>query len=289
MKAICGKMIPCENSSWRFEKFEFESKEFCWHYHSEYEICLTLNSQGSKYIGDHVSHYDRADLVLLGPNLPHSWQAIPNQSNSKINIYVAQIPAQWLHNLIQQGAEFSSLKELFKRSLRGVEFSQSTTLESTDLFEQMIGSSALGRLTLLIKLFEIMVEDRQAKVLSSSAFSFGKKEDLSVDKLNKVINYIYQNYTNPLNAEDLASLVHMSTNHFHRYFKQRTEKTLNQFINQLRIGKACRLLIKSEALISAISGQCGFNNISNFNRMFRLMKGRTPKEYRKCIKAPSSV
>ncbi len=87
----------------------------------------------------------------------------------------------------------------------------------------------------------------------------------------------------------LAALAHISTNHFKRFFKQRTEQSLNEFINQLRIGKACKLLINTNTLISIISEQCGFNNISNFNRRFRLVKGSTPKEFRKSIKAPSPL
>ncbi|GAA0812296.1 AraC family transcriptional regulator [Colwellia sp. D2M02] len=289
MKAICGKMIPSEGCSWWFEKFSFNKIEFNWHYHSEYEICLTLNSQGSKHIGDHMSHYSDADLVLLGPNLPHSWQVKSYDETKPLIVYVAQIPAQWLNEQVSKNPELQLLSTMLKLSMRGLEFSQEVTKKSLAIFEAMEGAEPIERYILLLKLLNLMVKDESYRVLSSSFFTFGDKTDISVDKLDKVISYIYQRYTEPLCADELARLAHMSTNHFHRFFKQRTEQTLNQFINQLRIGKACKLLVNTNALISVISDQCGFNNISNFNRRFRMIKGNTPKEFRNSIKAPSPL
>lgn len=134
-----------------------------------------------------------------------------------------------------------------------------------------------------------MHNDNNYQVLSSSYFVFNDKTAISVEKLDKVVSFIYQKYTSPLYADELAALIHMSTNHFHRFFKQHTEQTLNQFINQLRIGKVCKLLISTDIFISVISDQCGFNNVSNFNRRFRLIKGLTPKEFRQSIKKPSPL
>jgi AraC-like DNA-binding protein len=289
MKAKCGKMIASDNASWRFEKFQFPIKEFDWHYHPEYEICLTLNSKGSKHVGDYNCDYDNPDLVLLGPNIPHSWQTEINKDNSPVTIFVAQIPAQWLEALVKLIPELNALNDMLKLSLRGIEFTQKTTVKSIDIFTEMDVATPVERFYLLIKLLNLMVKDEDYRVLSSSFYTFGKKTDISIDKLDKVINYIYQHYTDALYADKLAEMVHMSTNHFHRFFKQRTERTLNQFINQLRIGKACKLLINSKVQISVISDQCGFHNVSNFNRRFLKMKNCTPKQFRNSIKTPSSL
>lgn len=289
MKPRCGKMIPSDNCSWRFDIFELPFKEFNWHYHTEYEICLTLNSEGSKNIGDHVSYYNQADLVLLGPNLPHSWQAKPTNNGEKITIYVAQIPAIWLNNLVRLNPELTVLAKMLTLSLRGIEYSPTTTKQCLILFKAMANAEPIERYILLLQLLTLMAKDRYYQVLSSSFFTFNNKTDISVDKLDKVINYIYQHYTDVIRADDLASIAHMSTNHFHRFFKQRTEKTLNQFITQLRIGKACKLLINTNTLISVICDQCGFNNVSNFNRHFLMIKGITPSEFRESIKNPSPL
>lgn len=288
MKATCGKSLPSDSCSWRYAKVALPSIDFNWHYHPEYEICLTLDSSGTKHIGDHISYYNGSDLVLLGPNLPHTWHSKPVE-NESIIVYVAQIPTDWLNNIVNDIPDLSALSELLALSKRGITFSQSTTRKSLDLFMRMEEASPIERYLLLVELLNLMQLDKEAQVLSSSSFKFDSYKDSSSDRINKVVNYIYQHYTEPLNADYLASLVYMSTNHFHRFFKKRTEQTLNQFINQLRIGKACKLLINSDILISAISDQCGFNNISNFNRRFRMIKGATPKEFRKSLKSPSPL
>jgi AraC-like DNA-binding protein len=289
MKAMRSKMLPSEGCSWWFERFEFTHIEFNWHYHPEYEICLTLNSEGSKNIGDHVDYYNCADFVLLGPNLPHSWQAQAQNKDLPLVVYVAQIPAQWLDELVANNPELLVLADMLKLSMRGIEYSHETIKSALPVFKAMNNADPIERYILLMQLLNVMVKDENYRILSSSFFTFGDKTDISVDKLDKVISHIYEHYTDPLSAGELASLAHMSTNHFHRFFKKRTEQTLNQFINQLRIGKACKLLIHTNALISVISDQCGFNNISNFNRRFRMVKGNTPKEFRKSIRVPSPL
>ena len=289
MKAICGKSIPSDSCSWRFAKVDLNAIDFNWHYHPEYEICLTLNSHGSKHIGDHVSHYDNADLVILGPHLPHSWFCKPTAGNNELTVYVAQIPTQWLEELVFKNPEMKILEPFLTRSRRGIEFSRTVTTKSIALFKAMCRADPLERYLLLLEVLNLMVKDKQAKTLSTKTFENRSEQDTAVAKLDKVINYIYEHYTEPLKVDKLAALVHMSTNHLHRFFKKRTEHTINQFINQLRIGKACKLLIDSDTQISAISDQCGFNNISNFNRRFRMIKGSTPKEYRNMLRAPTVI
>lgn len=289
MKAICGKSIPSDSCSWRFAKVNLSKIEFNWHYHPEYEICLTLNSSGSKHIGDHVSRYDSADLVILGPYLPHSWFCKPTPTHNELTVYVAQIPSQWLDELVQKNPEFHVLESFLQRTKRGIEFTQQATNKAITLFKAMCNADPLERYLLLLELLNVMVKDKEAKLLSTSTFDNKTQQDTAVAKLDKVINYIYEHYTEQLTVNKLASLVHMSTNHLHRFFKQRTEYTINQFINQLRIGKACKLLIDSDTQISAICDQCGFNNISNFNRRFRMIKGATPKEYRNMLRTPAII
>ena len=113
-----------------------------------------------------------------------------------------------------------------------------------------------------------MLADTQSKVVCNNDYAPMVFADSATEKIDKVIAYIHEHYTQNLRAEQLAELVHMSTNHFHRFFKQRTEQTFTEFVNQLRVGKACSLLLTTDFPVSAISYRCGFNNISNFNRRF---------------------
>jgi len=289
MKAKRGKVLPSGNCSWKFAKTQSTTKSFEWHYHSEIEICLTLDSIGSKHVGDHVNHYEKPHLVLLGSNLPHSWQGQALTPTKPQTIYVIQIPVKWLSDLIKNNPELGLLSNMLKLSLRGIEFSSEVTAKASILCEKMNTADAFEQYVLLIELLNLMVKDKNRSILASSFYTFENTTDISVDRLDRVIKYIYQNFTQTISADELATLAHMSTNHFHRFFKQRTEQTLTQFINQLRIGKACKLLINSNVHISAISDQCGFRNISNFNRRFQIMKSCTPKEFRKSIHQPSPL
>lgn len=281
MKPLCEKVLPDENSSWRFCRYEWERMELNWHYHPEYEICLTLNSQGMRYVGDHIARYGDFDLVIIGPDMPHGWQSEADFGiTSNEVVYVAQIPAQWLHQVVSEQKELASLETLLTNAKRGILFSPASAQQAHSIFKAMETANPFKRYILLFELLALLQQDNQQELLSSTLFTQGNKLDFTVRKLDKVIEFIYDNYTQDLSAEKLAKLAHMSTNHFHRFFKKRTEKTLTEFINQLRIAKACKLLISNQSPISIISDQCGFNNLSNFNRRFIQFKGITPSIFR---------
>lgn len=286
---MCEKVIPSSNCSWRFVKYQLPYIDFNWHYHPEYEICLTLNSEGLRYVGDSIEKYHHTDLVIIGPEMPHTWHSQRNDDGSEQVVYVAQIPKHWLDNLLLQHSEFASLKTMLTQSVQGIQYSQNSALGAIALMQACEQATPFTRFSLLMQLLDIMRQDKNAQLLSSHYFLSDNKSSAEVDKLDKVIKYIYQNYTEQLYADKLAELAHMSTNHFHRFFKKRTERTLTEFINQLRIGQACKLLINTNSPIALISDQCGFNNVSNFNRRFLLLKGVTPSQFRKNIKAPSLV
>ncbi len=283
MRPMCEKIIPSDNSSWRYYKYQLAEIPFNWHYHPEYEICLTLNSKGLRYVGDHIDSYDNYDLVLLGPDLPHTWHSHENNDRSTQIVHVAQVPIAWLDQLVATHTELFGLKEFLVKSRLGIKFNITTAIEATNLFNRIATASPLMRFSTLLELLDLMSRDTKATFLSSTIFTFGERADRSRDKLDKVIDYIYENYTESLYADDLAKLAHMSTNHFHRFFKKRTELTLTEFINQLRIGKACKLLANTNSPITVISDQCGFKNMSNFNRRFLALRSCTPSQFRKQI------
>jgi AraC-like DNA-binding protein len=281
MKLMFEKVLPTENSSWRYWIYQLEHIPFNWHYHPEYEIALTLNSKGQRYVGDNIENYEGVDLTLLGPNLPHTWCTLPNNNNEEQTVYVAQIPVAWLETLIFGMPDLAGLKPLLDLSKRGVTFSKNTSNACAKLFKQMKNDNPSKRFIALLQVLQLMLDDEEAKVLSSTGYNAGITSDPSTDKLDKIIRYLHQHYTENLKAEDLANLVHMSTNHFHRFIKQRTEQTFTELVNQLRISKACSLLINSQMPVTTVSDICGFNNISNFNRRFLQFKEMTPSKFRK--------
>lgn len=281
MKLMFEKVLPSENSSWRYWIYHIEELEFNWHYHHEYEIALTLGSDGQRFVGDSIEHYNELDLAFLGPHLPHTWHSSTSIKGQPQVVYIAQIPVGWLESLIYGMPDLEAMKNLLERSRRGISFSPETVKQVADIFIAMEKENSSKRFISLMQVLQLMVDDQNAQILSSSGYNISITSDPSTDKLDKIIRYIHQHYTDNLLAENVAQIVHMSTNHFHRFIKQRTEQTFTEIVNQLRISKACSLLINSQMPITTISDTCGFNNISNFNRRFLQFKAMTPSKFRK--------
>lgn len=279
MKPMYEKVLPTENSSWRYWLYALDEIPFSWHYHPEYEICLTLNSRGQRFIGEQIANYDDFDCVLLGPKLPHTWSSKELIEPGQHLTYVAQLPTKWLDTLIQQ-PEFFGLKELLEKSKFGVEFTRKTAEQAYALFQKMDSAAPLQRLIYLFEMLMVMLADSHAKVICNNDYAPTIFPDSATEKIDKVIAYIHEHYTEDIRAEEVAQLVHMSTNHFHHFFKKRTEQTLTELVNKLRVGKACSMLLNTDLSIAIIGERSGFNNPSNFNRRFMQIKGCTPREFR---------
>ncbi|RYY02011.1 MAG: AraC family transcriptional regulator [Gammaproteobacteria bacterium] len=288
MKPMYEKVLPTENSSWRYWLYALDEIPFSWHYHPEYEICLTLNSRGQRYIGEHIADYDHFDFVLLGPKLPHTWCSKTLIEPGQHLTYVAQLPTKWVESLAQQ-PELNALTELLEKSKYGVEFSQATAQQACKLFDEMANATPLQRLIGLLEMLRLMLADTQTRVICKNDYAPNIFPDSSTEKIDKVIAYIHDHYTENLKAEQLADLIHMSTNHFHNFFKQRTEQTFTELINKLRIGKACSMLLNTDLSVAIIGERCGFNNLSNFNRRFLQIKDCTPREFRYDLKVNSNM
>jgi AraC-like DNA-binding protein len=279
MNPMYEKIVPNQNSSWRYWFYQSDKIPFIWHYHPEYEICLTLNSKGMRHIGDQITTYDHLDLTLLGPNIPHTWDSTELIEPTKHHVYVAQIPATWIES-IAEVPDLLPLKELLNRSTQGIDFSIEAALLCLKKFEAMANASQMQRFILLLDIFQLMIEDSRAEIICSSGYKLPEIDETASAKIDKVINFINEHYTTDIGAEQVAQLIHMSTNHFHQFFKKHTEKTFTEMVNELRIGKSCALLLSSDLPISIISERSGFKNISNFNRRFLQLKKCSPREFK---------
>jgi AraC-like DNA-binding protein len=289
MKPMFEKILPTENSSWRYWLYEMDVIDFNWHYHPEYEIALTLNSNGQRYVGDNIESYDEWDMALLGPHLPHTWSSGVSKNGKPIEVFVAQIPVIWIESLIFGMPDLADMKGLLSLSRRGIKFSKETTITCANIVRTIHEGTPSQRFVGLMQIFQLMVNDKNSQILSSSGYNISTISDPSTDKLDKVIRYIHQHYSKNIKADEVADLVHMSTNHFHRFIKQRTEQTFTEIVNQLRISKACSMLITSQKPITIISDTCGFNNISNFNRRFLQFKEMKPSDFRKIYAGKSTM
>jgi AraC-like DNA-binding protein/quercetin dioxygenase-like cupin family protein len=281
IKPMFEKVLPTQDCSWRYFLYELEAIPFNWHYHPEYEIALTLDGHGSRYVGDSIETYAAGDLALLGPNLPHTWYSHPSLDGQRHRVHVAQIPAGWLESLAERLPEMAPLGALLAKSKRGLVFGDAVSAQCRRIFATMQRADPLEKFVGLLQVLKFMLDDPDARLLSSSGYVISTAKDASLDRIEKVIRYIHTHYTQELRAEQLAQHAHMSVSHFHRFIKQRTEQTFNELVTELRVGKACALLLNGDLPIATVCSLSGFNNLSNFNRRFQQIKGVTPSAFRR--------
>ena len=250
------------------------------HFHPEYELNFISNGQGAKrLVGDHIYEIDDFELVLVGPNLYHGWEDYHNNKKQQIHEITIQFPRDLFGDNMLNKNILKPIKELLHHSQRGIAFSRNTILQ---VEEKIISLSQKRGFDSFIELQSLLYDlaiSRDQKLLTN--LSFQRSTDFhNSERIEKVYNFVKDNFHNKIKLEDAADLVNMSVVSFTRLIKQRTGKSFVDFVNEIRLGYATRLLIESNKSVSEICFECGFNNISNFNRTFKKKQGSTPSEFR---------
>lgn len=254
--------------------FEVPYFEFKWHYHPEYELTLITRGDGKRLVGDSYESYTSGDLVLLGSELPHTWTSDPIK-NKKVSAVVVQFP----HDFIKRFAgleEFKSIEALLAAAGRGLFFPDCASLRAE--LEILPARQGIEKITALINILQRLTSHKHHK-LSSEYFQAVKGEETE-SRVNKVCQYIQKHSDEPLSLDQAAALIHLSRSAFSKFFKRATGKTFSDYVNDIRIGKACRLLTETDKAINEISYATGFDSLTYFNRVFLKKKGVTPRQFR---------
>lgn len=259
------------------EKYEFN---FPIHFHPEYEINFIYNAKGAKRtIGDHIGEIDDYELVMIGPNIYHGWENHKNDRTKVIHEITIQFPRNLFDPEILDKNILKPIKELFKSSNQGILFSKETTKRVESRLNLISKKSGFDNFLEFQSLLYDLAISRNKKILSN--MSFEEQNDFhNSQRIEKIYNYIKANYNQKIRVEDVASSINMTIVSFSRLIKQRTGKTFIEFVNELRLGYATRKLIETNESITEICFNCGFNNISNFNRIFKKKQNCTPSEFR---------
>ncbi|WP_299203804.1 AraC family transcriptional regulator [uncultured Amphritea sp.] len=253
-----------------------------WHYHEEYELHLIRESSGKVFIGNYIGNFTPNSLILVGPNLPHNWiSQIDKEESIALRDQVINFSEGFIQNSERTFPELKQLHPFWNRATHGIEFLNATEIpQAIALFEEIARSTGFRRLTRFWVLIELLAAMKEYRVLSSSSFKplMDKK---TLNRLNVAINYIFDHYDTEVTLEEVADKLKMSPTYFSRFFKKSTGHRFIEFVNGLRVNKACELLAHSDEPITEICFTVGFNNIANFNRRFSDIKSMTPSEYRK--------
>ena len=251
------------------------------HYHAEYELNFVENAAGvRRVVGDSSEVIGNYDLVLItGKDLEHVWEQHECTSRNIREITIQFSPESFPKNFEQKN-QLASIWHMIERAQCGLCFPQQAIMKVYNLLDKLASEEQgfYAVLDFLTILYELSLYD-DARVLASS--SFAKIENFSDSRrVQKVQKYISEHYREEIRLNMLSDMVGMTPVSFSRFFRLRTGKTLSDYIIDIRLGFASRLLVDSSRTIAEICYDCGFNNLSNFNRMFKRKKGCSPKEFR---------
>ena len=289
MKPAYYKIPFSSDVSFLFKKFECDHFSDPWHFHSEYEIVMVDKGSGTKFIGDNVSHFEKGDLTFIGPNIPHFMRNSEEYYHSDNKLRAGATYLHFTKNFL--GAHFFNLPEmklvndLLEKSKLALKIKGSSKQFTINRLKRMVDEKPPQRLLSLLEILIHLSQSQELKPLLSMAYTVNKPGD--TDRINEVFEFILKNYTRKIYIQKIADQLHMSVPSFSRYFKHHTSKTFSNYVTEIRIGHAKRLLMENDHNISEICFHCGFNNLSNFYRHFRKLTGVVPKEYKdRFLKVP---
>lgn len=249
--------------------------DYAAHFHSDYEINLVLNSRGKRIVGDCVAEYRDLDLVMVGPNIPHRW--VSEDDNGNAHVVTIQFHKETLEYPIINKKIFHPVKELFTNSFYGIEFSDETKVAMKDTLLNLSHKQGVeSALEFFRILYLLSVSSNQKFLLEgSSKMDFAIRESKS-RRINKVITYIQEHFQEDITLSAVAESVGMSESAFSHFFRKRTNRSFIDYLNDIRIGHAAKVLYETTHTIAEVCYSSGFNNISNFNRIFKRKKRANP-------------
>lgn len=268
---------------------DYSAKNFLkiWHYHPELELDIIHTSTGTRFIGDSVEKFEPGDIVLIGKNLPHLWL------NDKVYFdhnSVLTSKAKVIHFTENFGSglldfpEMADIQELLKKAELGISFKGNANNHIIEMANEMYNSSGYKRVIALIDILGHLANHDNYKTLSSLGFANSFSE-IEKSRMAPVYEFVMNNFKEEIKLETVANLAFMNPSSFSRYFTKINKKSFTRFLNEIRIGYACKLLIEEKSNVCEVCYESGFNNLSNFNIHFKKIMKMTPTDYTKLHKA----
>lgn len=264
----------------------FFSTEF--HFHMECQMTYVVESSGHKMIGDCIENFETDELTFLGSDIPHVWHnnEPPDTPSDKTGRHARSVALFFspdkLTLLLSNFYNTKKLEQVLQTSKRGMKFYGPTKEQLKELLFKMPHEEGAAKLILLLEILEILSTTKEYTLLASAGYvnTYLTKDN---ERIDKVFKYLFTNFSNEIKLDDVAALANMSKQAFCRFFKTRTQKTLVEFINEIRIAHAIKLMNSEDVNIGTIAYECGYNSISNFNKFFKLVTNKTPSDFKKQI------
>jgi AraC-like DNA-binding protein len=279
MKRVEREITPIDSHDFYFLQNHFNAQfDYPIHYHPEFELNLVFNTYGKRIIGDSIKTYKNNDLVLVGSNTLHAWTSESKHNNARV--ITIQFSRDFLGKQTLEYNVMQPLKTLLENSQRGIVFEGN---ELRILKKKILKLSETNGFQGFLDFFSLLHEMAilPHKFLLSSSIVLNRDETHNNSRILEACDFIQKNYKKKISIEEVASRINMSPSAFSHFFKKRTYKSFSDYIIDIRISNACRLLLETDLSIAKISEMNGFNNVSNFNKLFKIRKNTIPKDFRK--------
>lgn len=257
-----------------------------WHYHPEYELVLVTKSTGRRMVGDNIENFKEGDLVFMGSLLPHVWvndaKFLQGDADYLAEAIVLHFTLDFLGENIMEIPEMEGFRKFLHLSNRGIQIQGKARDEINTVMVKMLNMNGLQRLSSLLSIFDILSNAVEVNLLASPGFIETMKHKKS-DRLNKIIEYVTQNFDEDINLTEVATMMNMGVTTFCNFFKENYRMTFVEYINSVRIGHACKLLFENDQTIADVAYECGYNSLANFNRQFKKYKNINPSEYKRLL------
>lgn len=283
MKAAVQKSTIPETQLFVIKKLDDKHFDPVWHSHCEYQLFVVLEGTGTRFIGDSIKSFEPGDLVFAGSHLPHLWRSdeayFKKDSQLIAHGIVIYLQEHFMGEQMMEKEEMLLIKKLLKKSGRGLEFYGEGKDLVIGMMKELLTLTGLERLIQLLKILQVLATSKAYHYISHTEYNVPVNEN-ETDRMNKVYEYVLANFRRKISLPELAEMLCMTSSSFSRYFTMRNNRTFSRFIMELRVKYACKLLIETDIPVSTISYECGFNTLSNFNKQFKEMMGKTPSEYK---------
>lgn len=255
-----------------------------WHFHSEYQLFMVLKGGGTRFIGDNVKPFKPGDITFTGPDLPHLWRSdqetpMENTTNHCEGI-VVYFNENFIGKSLLQKQETIRIRQLLKKSLRGLDVTGKTRKKIQKMLSKLLVLKGFDGVLELLKILNILSQTNELEPLASPGYTNSLKEG-DTERMNKVYAFVMQNFRQKMAVSELGELTSMTPTSFSRYFRVHANKTFSEFVSEIRIGHACKLLIEKKLSASQACYESGYRTLSNFNRQFKALTQQTPSEYKR--------
>lgn len=255
-----------------------------WHYHKEVELIHFKKGAGTQFIGDNIKRFKPGDVVLVGANLPHYWRFddsffIEGHSENA-DVRVAHFTENFWGECFLELPENAGIKTILDKAKRGIQITGKANAKVAGILEWLLEAEGTQRIVLLIEALSAIAGSKPLTTLSSIGFKQDCVES-ECDRINAIYEYSIKNFKRKIQLEEIAAMANISPNSFCRYFKSRTRKTYSQFLIEIRVGYACKLLIENNLSIKQLCYESGFNNFTSFHKYFKMITGKSPLAYQK--------